>query len=476
MYWSPASADVLEEFFGQGIAEKFSKNVSGRFHWVVRKVPMEIANRIIEMKIPGLFTIRESNRMYPHSELASHVVGFCDIDDYGLSGVEREWNKVLFSPPQNRLFARDARGNLLDLIGRNAGTFKTGGGSVKLTLDSKIQQIVEWKLKDGAEASKSKWGAGVCINPQTGEILAMVSYPWMDLNDRGSFKSPETLRNNVIGRVYEPGSTFKPIIMGIAKEIGLVANNAHFHCVGRLAIADGVMRDISAHGNLALEGLLIKSCNIGMATIGNRMNSHKTAGMLRQFGFGTKTNVEIAGEEDGLVRTPEEWLGMTKSNIAIGQGLAVTPLQLAMGIGAIANGGQLLKPYIIAEVKNADGKIIHQGEKRVRCSVLSSQTASWLRSTLYKAVEEGTGKVARVKDIPIAGKTGTAQMAYSGAYKAGRYVSSFIGFWPYEKPEFLLLIVLGEPGGGKIYGGEIAAPIFQAVVEDMTQLSLLASN
>jgi len=475
MYWSPASADVLEPFFGNSVAEKFSRNMSGRFHWVMRKVPMEIAGKIIEMKIPGLFTIRESHRMYPHSELASHVVGFCDIDDYGLSGIEREWNKVLFSPPQNRVFARNARGNLLDLIGRNAGAFKSGGGSIKLTLDSKIQQIVEWKLKDGMETSNAKWGAGVCINPQTGEILAMASYPWMDLNDRSSFRSPETLRNNVIGRVYEPGSTFKPIIMGIAKETGLVSNNAHFNCSGRAAIADGIMRDVSAHGSLDLEGLLVKSCNVGMATIGNRMNTHRTAGMLRQFGFGTKTNVEISGEEDGLVRTPEEWLGMTRSNIAIGHGLAVTPLQLAMGISAIANGGDVLRPYIVAEVKSATGEIIHQGQKRVRSSVLSSQTASWLRKAMYNSIETGTGRMAKVDGIAIAGKTGTAQMAGAGGYKEGQYISSFIGFWPYEKPEFLLLIVLGEPKG-RIYGGEIAAPVFQAVVDDMTRLSLLASE
>jgi cell division protein FtsI (penicillin-binding protein 3)/stage V sporulation protein D (sporulation-specific penicillin-binding protein) len=304
----------------------------------------------------------------------------------------------------------------------------------------------------------------------------MASYPWMDLNDRSSFKNPEVLRNNVIGRVYEPGSTFKPIILGIAKEAGLVSNNAHFNCTGKIAIADGIIRDVAAHWNLDLEGLLIKSCNVGMATVGNKMNAHKTAGMLRQFGFGTKTDVEIAGEEGGLVRTPEEWLGMTKSNIAIGQGLAVTPLQLAMGIGAIANGGQLLKPYIIDEVKNVDGEIIQKGEKRVRYSVLSSQTAAWLRGALHKTVETGTGTAAKVEGIAMAGKTGTAQMAASGAYKKGQYVSSFVGFWPYEKPEFLLLIVLGEPSGGRIYGGEIAAPIFKAIASDMTQLSLLANE
>ena len=305
----------------------------------------------------------------------------------------------------------------------------------------------------------------------------MASYPGVDLNDRGSFKNPEMLNNNVIGRVYEPGSTFKPIILGIAKEMGIVSDKFHFNCTQQIRVADGKIRDVAAHGNVTLEGLLIKSCNTGMASIGNdrKMTPHATWGMLKQFGFGVKSGVELSGEEEGLLRGPEEWLGVTKANVAIGQGLAVTPLQLAMGISAIANGGELLKPYIVEEVKNSNGEIIHQGRKRVRNSVLNARTAEWLRRALYKTVEEGTGKAARIKDVPVAGKTGTAQMAASGAYVRGLYASSFVGFWPYEKPEYLLLIVLGEPKG-KYYGGEIAAPVFKAVVEDMIQLALLANN
>jgi cell division protein FtsI (penicillin-binding protein 3)/stage V sporulation protein D (sporulation-specific penicillin-binding protein) len=479
MYWSSENADVLEPFFGADIANKFRKELPGRFHWVMRKVPQDIAKQVIEQKIPGLFTIRESHRMYPHSELASHVIGFCDVDDYGLSGIEREWNKALFSPPQNRFFVRDARGNLLDMLGSNAGAPDTGVGSVKLTLDSKIQQIVEWKLKDGAEEYKAKWGAGICVNPQTGEIYAMASYPPIDLNDRGSFKNAEKLRNNVTSMVYEPGSTFKPIILGIAKEMGVVSDNFHFKCTKRIRVADGVIGDVAAHGDVTLEGLLIKSCNTGMASIGNnqKMTPYATWGMLKQFGFGVKSGVELSGEEEGLLRNPEEWHGVTKANVAIGQGLAVTPLQLAMGISAIANGGELLKPYIVAEVKNSKGEIIHEGRRRVRNSVMNARTSEWLRRALYKTVEEGTGKAARIGGIPVAGKTGTAQLAASGAYAKGRYVSSFVGFWPYEKPEYLLFIVLGEPDpGGKYYGGEIAAPVFRAVVNDMVQLSLLASS
>jgi cell division protein FtsI (penicillin-binding protein 3)/stage V sporulation protein D (sporulation-specific penicillin-binding protein) len=215
-----------------------------------------------------------------------------------------------------------------------------------------------------------------------------------------------------------------------------------------------------------------------MAFIGNnqKMTPHETWGMLRQFGFGVKSGVELSGEEEGLLRNPDEWLGVTKANVAIGQGLAVTPLQLAMGISAIANGGELLKPYIVEEVKNSKGEIVHRGQRRVRNAVLNPRTAEWLRRALYKTVEGGTGKAARVNGIPVAGKTGTAQLAASGTYVKGRYASSFVGFWPYEKPEYLLLIVLGEPKGSKYYGGEIAAPVFKAVVEDMVKLSLFAKS
>ncbi|MDR0616404.1 MAG: penicillin-binding protein 2 [Synergistaceae bacterium] len=475
MFWQPASADVFAPYFGTPVAQKFSRRLPGRFHWVSRKVQMDSAQPLIEKDIPGLFTITESERKYPHGELASHVIGFCDIDGSGLSGVEREWNNILFSPPQTRLFVRDAKGNLLDLIGSNAGTLQVGAGSIKLTLDSKVQQIVEWRLREGAVAVQCKWGAGVCVDPRTGEIIARASYPWMDLNDRSSFGNAEALRNNAISRVYEPGSTFKPIILGIAKETGLAPQNERFSCNGRLAIAGGMIRDVSSHGVLDQEGLLIKSCNTGMATIGNRLNPHQTYGMLRQFGFGVKSDIEIAGEEEGLLRYPGEWLGLVKANIAIGQGLAVTPLQLAMGISAIANGGELLKPYIIAEVKNATGKVIHEGKKRIRNAVLNQATCAWIRDALAKTVNIGSGKVARVEGVDLAGKTGTAQIAMGGGYTKGRYVSSFIGFWPHDDPKYVLLIVLGEPSGKRYYGGEIAAPIFKAVVEDMSRMSMLAS-
>ena len=258
--------------------------------------------------------------------------------------------------------------------------------------------------------------------------------------------------------------------------MSVVSNGERFSCRGRLAVADGVIRDVSAHGDLDLAGLLIKSCNTGMAAVGQRMSSHKVYGMLRQFGFGQRSDVEITGEEDGLLRSPEEWLGMTRANIAIGQGLAVTPLQLIMAMSSIANGGDLLKPYIIDEVRSANGHVIHQGKRRVRSAVLNPNTCAWLREVLHKTVDLGTGKGARVDNIKLAGKTGTAQVALSGEYKKGRYASSFLGFWPYENPEYAMLIVLGEPSGAKYYGAEIAAPVFKAILEEMSQFKVIAPS
>lgn len=472
MFWNTENAHLLEPYFGTSMAERFASPMGGRFRWVVRKMPISLAKELTDQKIPGLFTIDESQRMYPHGELASHVIGFCDIDDNGLSGLEKEWNEVLYSPPQTRTFVREARGGLLDFIGSNAGAFQKGVGSLRLTIDSRIQQIVEWKLKQGALETKSSWGVGICVDPKTGAVLAMASYPWIDLNDRRAFSDQETLRNSAIGRVYEPGSTFKPIMLGIAMEMGHAARGEQFHCSGRVRISDGTIGDVSAHGRLDLPGLLVKSCNTGMATLGNRMNAHKVYGMLKQFGFGTRSDIEISGEEEGLLRTPEEWLGTARANIAIGQGLAVTPLQLVMAISAIANGGELLKPYIIAEVKNGSGRVVHEGRKRVRNAVLGPATCTYLREALYRTVEEGTGKGAKVKGVKLAGKTGTAQIASRGEYAKGQYVSSFIGFWPYDEPEYVMLIAYGEPKGGRYYGGQIAAPVFKEIVEDMEQISV----
>ena len=471
-FWNPKSADILEPTFGKEIAKKFSVNLNGRFYWVTRNMAVSEATKLADQKIPGLYTLTEKKRVYPHGPLAFHVLGFCDIDGYGQAGVELAWNHVLFSPPRTRFLTRGTQGVLKGIIGENQAS-KDTSGSIKLTLDSKIQQIVEWRLKEAAQETKSSWGAAVCVDPWTGEVVALASYPTLDANDRNSLtENKEATRNNVIGRVYEPGSILKPITMSLAMDYGTAQQSSRYRCTGSIVIADKVINDVNkkAHGIQNLTQVLMNSCNIGMSIISGGVPRHKAYGMLKQFGFGDKTGVEMSGEEEGLIRPPEEWLGSSTANVFIGQGIAVTPLQAVMATASIVNGGYLLKPYIISEVKDHDGKILHQGGRQVRYQALSNKTAAFICEAMKKVVSEGGGILAKSDIVDIAGKTGTAQVAASGEYVKGLHVASFVGYWPADKPRYVMLISLGEPKGGKFYGGQIAAPAFKAIAEDITQV------
>ena len=472
-YWDPQSADLLLKPFGKKIAMKFSKKLPGRFYWIVRNVPKEKAEALLDKEIPGLYKISERIRVYPHKELASHLLGFCDIDDYGQAGIELAWNHILFSPPRTRFLTRDSKGKTLDIMGGKSGVLKNTSGSIKLTIDSRFQQIMEWRLTEGAKATKSAWGAGVCVDPNTGEILALASYPALDPNDRKNFKDQNAVRNNVVGRVFEPGSIFKPITMSIAIETGAANKNSTYNCRGTMKLADKTMSEVNkkAHGIQDLTHVLMNSCNIGMSLMSTGVPRHQAYGMLKQFGFGEKTEAELSGEEVGLIKSPEEWLGTVPANIFIGQGIAVTPLQVVMAIASIANGGSLLKPYLVAEVLDSDGKVIHKGGRRVRYQVMSPATSEFMRSAMKKVVSEGGGKLASSEKVIIAGKTGTAQVAIGGEYVKGQYVASFVGFWPAEKPKYVMIISLGEPQGARYYGGQISAPIFKSIAEDISQIS-----
>ena len=472
-YWDPQSADLLLKPFGKKIAMKFSKKLPGRFYWIVRNVPKEKAEALLDKEIPGLYKISERIRVYPHKELASHLLGFCDIDDYGQAGIELAWNHILFSPPRTRFLTRDSKGKTLDIMGGKSGVLKNTSGSIKLTIDSRFQQIMEWRLTEGAKATKSAWGAGVIVDPNTGEILALASYPALDPNDRKNFKDQNAVRNNVVGRVFEPGSIFKPITMSIAIETGAANKNSTYNCRGTMKLFDKTMSEVNkkAHGIQDLTHVLMNSCNIGMSLMSTGVPRHQAYGMLKQFGFGEKTEAELSGEEVGLIKSPEEWLGTVPANIFIGQGIAVTPLQVVMAIASIANGGSLLKPYLVAEVLDSDGKVIHKGGRRVRYQVMSPATSEFMRSAMKKVVSEGGGKLASSEKVIIAGKTGTAQVAIGGEYVKGQYVASFVGFWPAEKPKYVMIISLGEPQGARYYGGQISAPIFKSIAEDISQIS-----
>jgi cell division protein FtsI (penicillin-binding protein 3)/stage V sporulation protein D (sporulation-specific penicillin-binding protein) len=469
--WDPSNAEVLKPFVSKATYEKIKTDLPGRYFSVARKVDSEKAAKILSLDVPGLFHVRETRRIYPQGRTLSHVLGFCDIDDNGLAGLELFWNHLLYSPPQSRVFAKDAGGNIVAVSpGDSLGTMpKTG--MLRLTIDSRFQHIVEKYMKEAVTRHKAEWGAAVMVNPESGAVQAMCSIPDFNPNKRETFSTGNALLNNAIGRVYEPGSTLKPVIAGIALSNAITNRNERFVCHGKIRIADVVIHDITTHGKLQFPELLIESCNVGMATIGNRMDPHMTYGSLTQWGFGSQTGIGLPGEEKGLLNTPDRWRGSVPANIAIGQGLGVTPLQMAMALSAVVNGGRLLKPFVVKEALLPDGTPLYQGKPEARFTVLSNEIAGYLKGVLEKVVSEGTGRAAFVGTPRVGGKTGTAQVAKGGIYLEKTYVSSFVGFWPVEQPSHLLFVTVGHPRSGEYLGGRVAVPVFRKILENVLKIT-----
>lgn len=475
-FWDPADGPKLKGILPDGIISAVSSPMTGRYFSLARKTDEETAAKIRELKIKGIYEVTEKKRLYPNKSLLSHVLGFCDVDDKGLSGIELIWDKVLFSPPGLKMLVKESSGRMLD-VSRQSWTPSAGGpGSVRLSVDSRIQFIVEKRLSEGVAEHGAKWGTAICIEPGTGAVVAMASLPSFNPNVREDLLNSRKIINGSVGLTYEPGSTFKPIILAIAMEKGLVGKGEAFNCPYTLKVADGHISEANrvSYGKLSVSDILIKSSNTGMAQIGMRVKPFDMYNGVREWGFSKPPGIELNGVEDGLLASPEQWRGVIPANISIGQGIAVTPLHLVTAMAAIANGGKLLKPYIVSEVKDSSGKIIHRGERRLVREVLSSASASWILSLMRDSVKRGTGKQAGLPYVSIAGKTGTAQVAEKGEYKKGKWISSFVGIWPAEKPEYVMLVIIGEPSKGKFYGGDVAAPLFRRIVEDMYQTGLFA--
>ena len=475
-FWSPADGPKLRGILPDNVVSAVSSPMKGRFFWLARKVDEELAENLRNLKLEGIFELTEKKRLYPNRSLLAHVLGFCDVDDKGLSGIEMIWDKVLFSPPGLKMLVRESSGKTLDVSRQSGHNFEGGPGSVKLSVDSRIQFIVEKRLAEGIAEHGAKWGTVICMDPETGAIAAMASWPSFDPNIRGDLVNLKKIINNSVGTTYEPGSTFKPIVLAIALEKGLVGRGESFNCPYTLKVADGHISEANRinFGRLSVSDILIKSSNTGMAQIGARVRPFDMYNGVREWGFSKSPGIELNGVEDGLMASPEQWRGVIPANIAIGQGLAVTPLHLVSALSAIANGGHLLKPYIVSEVKDFSGKIMHRGERRLVREVLSPSVASWILSLMRESVKQGTGRQAGLPYVSIAGKTGTAQVAEKGEYKKGKWISSFAGIWPSENPDYVMLVVIGEPSRGKFYGGDVAAPLFRRIVEDMYQTGLFA--
>lgn len=460
--------DVLSKHLGLTRDEVLNLVSSKKpFVWVKRLVEPDVASKIKEMNIGGIGFIEEPKRIYPNGHLAGQVLGFTDIDSRGIEGVEYYLDEVLAGKPGKVVVKKDARGRQILSEPFDFGTEESiSGADVILTLNSQIQYIVERELKEGVERVKAEKGMVVVMNPETGEVIAMASYPFLDPNNFKRY-GDEVRRNLTVWYSFEPGSTIKPFLVAAALEEGVVSPSTMFDCEnGRRRISGAVIRDVHPYKVLSVSDTLRLSSNICASKIAEALGKDRFYKYLEGFGFGQKTGIDLPGESSGIVTKPKQWGPVELATLSFGQGISVTVLQLATALSAIANGGYLIKPYIVKKVMDPEGNVLKENEAEVRRRVISYETARKVTEMLEAVVEDGTGKNALVPGYRVAGKTGTAQVPnpQTGGYYSDRHISSFIGFAPSDDPRITVVVVVVNPKTS-FYGGVVAAPIFKEIVE-----------
>jgi len=434
-----------------------------RFVWVDRKLSLDTADRIRKLNVKGFGFVPEAKRFYPKGTLASHIVGAVGAENQPLEGIELKYDNYLSISGGKVHVARDASGKVLS-TGMN---MEAKGNDIILTIDEGLQYIVEKELDKAMTAWRSVAATAIMMDPFTGEILALANRPTYDLNDISGANRNE-VRNRAITDIYEPGSTFKIVVGSAAVEEKLFPKNQTFDCSqGSIEVGGKNIRDAHKHGVITFEEVIQKSSNVGSIMIGMKLGKERIYDYAKRFGFGEKTDLDLPGEVSGWIRKPEKWSATSLGAIPIGQEVAVTPLQVLRAYAAIANGGYLVQPHVVAEIRTPDGQPVfsfQQGEKK---RMLSERTAAIMRDILKTVVEEGgTATGAAILGNKVAGKTGTAQLIdpRTKRYSRDRFISSFVGFVPADNPKLAMIVVIHEPKG-QIYGGVVAAPAFKAVAD-----------
>jgi cell division protein FtsI (penicillin-binding protein 3) len=422
------------------------------FSYVAHKVSLEAAARIEALKLEGIGELPDSRRTYPQGEMAGQVVGAVGSENQGLTGLESGEESVLSGSDGERRIVRDALG---DPIRLETVTEASDGEDIQLTLDPLIQEKTERVLAEVGETYAPKGATAIVMDPRSSQILAMANWPPVDPNDLSS-ASNDDLVNKATGFTYEPGSTFKAFTVSAALQEKLVTPESSFTLPPSIQVADRVIEDAEARPTetLSVAEILAHSSNVGAVTIGLEVGAEKFSRWINRFGFGSPTGVQFPAEEQGIVPELDQYSGSTMGNLPIGQGLAVTPMQMMAGYAAIADGGILKQPQLIERI--GDRQIHEPKGHRVIDAGVAAQVREMLEGVLAAG---GTASEVSVPGYTLAGKTGTAQVAENGTYSETKYVASFIGFAPAQDPKLLAAVIVDQPQGD-IYGGSVAAPAF----------------
>ena len=437
------------------------------FVWLKRQALPREAETVARLELRGVYTVTEGRRFYPHGNLAAHVLGFVGVDSQGLEGLEQRYDRVIRGEAQYLEFDRDARGREMFTGGVGAATDQ--GNRLELTLDAAIQEATERELQSGVAAARAVGGAAVVLDPATGEVLALANVPTYNPNEPGDAADRrwrDRVRNRAITDPYEPGSTFKAVLAAAAIEEHLVTPGELFFCEhGRFQAGGRTIHDAHPYGWLSFAEVIQFSSNIGATKVGERLGRDRYHRYLRAFGFGNRTGIELPGETPGIMRPVESWSRIDLATLSFGQGVSVTPLQMSTAFAAIANGGTLLRPYVVRRIVAPGGEVVLENEPTAVRRVISTRSARTTTELLRRVVEEegGTGTKARLEEFPVAGKTGTAQKVdpTTGGYSSKR-IGSFAGFVPADEPRAVILVLIDEPSTSS-YGGVVAAPVFRAI-------------
>lgn len=436
------------------------------FVWVKRQVLRYQAEKVSALNLPGVGTVLESRRFYPYNQAASALIGKVGVDGSGLSGIESLYEKRLHEDHVTTTATRDALGKIIHVSSadNSDGFAPPKGAALRLTVDADLQIIMDEELEIGRKNANAKQAMAVMIDSDTGEIVALSQSPSYNFN-KPTGDSKEALRNLLLEAVFEPGSVMKPIVAAGAIDAGVVTASDKIDCEnGRFPFSKHTIKDVHPSGVITFRDVVVRSSNIGMTKVGIRLGSHRLYEYLRKFGFGSSTGLGIAGETGGILRSEGTWAKVDVATHSFGQGVAVTPLQVVRAVASIANGGVL--PPLTVVIDENDG--LPQGER-----IISEHAASVARDMMYGVVEDehGTGGKAKIDGLRVGGKTGTAQKANpkGRGYMAGKYVASFVGFVdgsPVGVPRNLTaMVIIDEPRAKSIYGGTLAAPVFQRIMD-----------
>jgi len=433
------------------------------FVWIQRKIPQEIYLQIKDLKLPGIGFIKESKRFYPNQTLASHLIGFAGLDNNGLDGLERDYDKYLKGQPGHAIILRDARSR--ELMFDKGYIAPVDGFSVVLTIDETIQYIAERALDRMYKKYNCKGASIIVMDPKTGEILAFANRPTYNLEE-ASKSTPESRTDRAIVFTFEPGSVFKIVTASAALQENVVNERTMINCEhGAYRVANHVLHDHEPLGTITFKQVIEQSSNIGTTKVAQRLGAQRMYNYAHHFRFGIRTGIDLPGEALGILKPVSKWSKTSIGAIPIGQEVTVTPIQLMGAISAIANDGIYMRPFVVKYIKDAQGQIIYQRNPEILDKIISRLTSRRMKAILKGVVDEGTGTKAAIPGIPVAGKTGTAQKVVGGSYSHSHFYATFAGFAPVDNPRLAAVVVFDDPHPA-YYAGTVAAPVFSEVVGD----------